>query len=144
MTDEEIAIKQRADTFARKNKESFVFDGTFSNLARSKENIKRSLNKKRFVQIVYVYQDPLQAWEFVKAREIKDGRKVPRYAFIQQYFTARHNVNLLKKEFSGSIKIDLIIKNIDGTYYNSSENINIIDNHIPEKYTKDDLEKLII
>lgn len=137
-------IADKIHDFALKNRQSFVFDGTFSNLERSKENIQRSLNKKRFVQIVYVYQDPLQAWAFVKAREIKDGRTVPRDAFIKQYFLARQNVNLLKKEFKGSIKIDLIIKNIDGTDYNSSENIDVIDNHIPEKYTKEHLEKLII
>jgi len=67
---------------ALSNKQSFIFDGTFSNLDRSRENIKRSLNRGRFVQIVYVYQDPKQAWEFVKAREAKDGRMVPRDAFI--------------------------------------------------------------
>lgn len=137
-------VADKMQDLALNNKQSFVFDGTFSNLERSKENIKRSLDKKRFVQIVYVYQDPLQAWEFVKAREIKDGRKVPRDAFIKQYFTARQNVNLLKKEFNNNIKVDLIIKNIDGTDYNSSENIDVIDNHISEKYTKNDLEKLIL
>ncbi len=137
-------IADKMQDLALKNKQSFVFDGTFSNPERSKENIKRSLDKKRFVQIVYVYQDPLQAWEFVKARELKDGRKVPRDAFMKQYFKARQNVNLLKREFRASIKIDLIVKNIDGTDYSSSENIDVIDNHIPEKYTRNDLGKLII
>lgn len=128
---------------ALKNGQSFVFDGTLSNFERSIENIKRSLDKKRFVQIVYVYQEPLQAWDFVKAREIKDGRKVPRDAFIKDYFLARCNANLLKEKFS-NIKVDLVVKNIDGTDFNYRENIDIIDNYIPEKYTKKELERIII
>lgn len=52
-------IADKIHDYALKNKQSFVFDGTLSNLARSKENIKRSLDKQRFVQIVYVYQNPL-------------------------------------------------------------------------------------
>jgi len=126
------------------NSQSFIFDGTLSNLERARENIKRSLDKNRFVQIVYVYQDPRQAWEFVKAREIKDGRKIPREAFISQYFKARENTNRLKGEFGSKIKVDLIVKNIDGTDFSYRENIDVIDKYIPEKYTKDDLEKIII
>ncbi|MDQ5893689.1 MAG: UDP-N-acetylglucosamine kinase [Patescibacteria group bacterium] len=129
---------------ALKNKQSFVFDGTLSNLDRSKQNIQRSLNKNRFTQILYVYQEPLQAWNFVKAREQKDGRKVPLEAFINQYFLARTNTNLLKKEFGNKLRVDLVVKNIDGTDFNYRENIDVVDNYIPEKYTVDDLRKLII
>lgn len=39
---------------------------------------------------------------------------------------------------------NFIVKNIDGTDFNYRENVDIIDNYIPEKYTKDDLNKLII
>jgi predicted ABC-type ATPase len=137
-------IADKIHDYALKNKQSFVFDGTLSNLERSKDNIRRSLNKGRFVQILYVYQEPLQAWNFVKVREIKDGRKIPRAAFLEQYFRARENVNCLKKEFGGAVKVDLVVKNIDGTDFSYRENIDVVDSHIPEKYTKEDLEKLII
>ncbi len=137
-------LADKIHDLALSNKQSFVFDGTFSNLDRSRENIKRSLNRGRFVQIVYVYQEPVQAWGFVKAREIKDGRVVPRDAFVTQYFKARENVNLLKKEFGEKIKVDLVVKNIDGTDFSYRENIEIIDSYIPERYTKNNLEKLII
>lgn len=136
-------IADKIHDFALENKQSFVFDGTFSNLVRSRENIKRSLKRKRFVQIVYVYQEPQQAWNFVKAREVQDGRKIPRNAFIEQYFAARKNVNLLKKEFKAEIRIDLVVKNIDGTDFNYRENIDVIDSYIPEKYNKSNLENLI-
>ena len=137
-------IADKMHDFALKNKQSFVFDGTLSNIDRSRENIKRSLNKNRFVQIVYVYQEPLQAWVFVKAREIKDGRRIPKEAFIAEYFQSRENVNLLRREFGVNIRVDLVIKNIDGTDFGYHENIDVIDNYIPEKYTKDSLNGLII
>jgi UDP-N-acetylglucosamine kinase len=76
------------------NRQSFVFDGTLSNIGKSRQNIERSLKRGRFVQIIYVYQDPIQAWEFVRAREKRDGRHVPLESFIRQYFTARQNVIL--------------------------------------------------
>lgn len=131
---------------ALSQKQSFVFDGTLSNMERSVENIRRSLNKGREVFIVYVYQDPIQAWGFVKKREAKDGRKVPKEAFIEQYFAARANVNLIKGMFTKegeTIKVDLIEKNIDGTNLRYKENISVIDNHIKEKYSKDTLVKVL-
>jgi adenylylsulfate kinase-like enzyme len=136
-------IADKIQDFALSNRQSFVFDGTLSNIARARENISRSLNKKRFVQILYVYQDPFQAWEFVKSREIKDGRNVPRDAFVEQYFTARRNVNILKEEFGDRIKVDVVIKNIDGTDFSYRENIDVIDNHVPEKYTEAYLRMMI-
>nr|WP_182312144.1 zeta toxin family protein [Comamonas testosteroni] len=35
-------------------KQSFILDGTFSNLSKSIDNIRRSLDRGRFVQILYV------------------------------------------------------------------------------------------
>ena len=137
-------LADKIHDFALDNRQSFIFDGTLSHLEISRKNIKRSLDRKRFVQIVYVYQEPLQAWNFVKAREERDGRRIPREAFIEQYFMARENVNCLKKEFGPAIKVDLVVKNIDGSDFSYRENIDVIDNYIPEKYTKDDLGKLII
>jgi UDP-N-acetylglucosamine kinase len=136
-------IADKIQDMALENKQNFVFDGTFSNIQRARENIQRSLKRSRFVQILYVYQEPIQAWKFVKAREEKDGRKVPREAFIEQYFLARKNVNEIKKEFGAKIKVDLVTKNIDGSDFSYKQNVDIIDNYIPEKYTQDELKALI-
>ena len=136
-------LADKIQDMALDNKQNFVFDGTFSNLEKARQNIQRSLHRRRFVQILYVYQEPIQAWKFVKARELKDGRKVPRAAFIEQYFLARKNVNALKQEFGNKIQVDLVTKNIDGTDFSYKQNVDIIDNYIPEKYTQNDLESLI-
>lgn len=137
-------LADRMHDLALEKKQNFVFDGTLSHLDKAWDNIKRSLDKRRFVQILYVYQEPLQAWQFVQEREKRDGRKIPREAFIEQYFKARENVNALKKGFGKNIQVDLVIKNIDGSDFRYKENVDIIDNYIPEKYTQSDLETLIV
>jgi predicted ABC-type ATPase len=129
---------------ALKQKQSFVFDGTFSNLEKSIQNIRRSLKRGREVFIIYVYQDPLQAWEFVKKRALKDGRVIPKEAFVEQYFAARANVNKVKEMFDKEVKVDLVEKNINGSNLRYKENISIIDNHIKEKYSSNTLSQLLI
>ncbi|MDP3402840.1 MAG: zeta toxin family protein [bacterium] len=124
---------------ALESRQNFVFDGTLSKIDKARKNIERSLKRNRLVQIIYVYQDPFQAWRFVKAREARDGRHIPREAFIEQYFLARENVNILKGEFGNRIKVDLIVKNIDGTNFAYHGNIDRVDRYIPELYSKEDL-----
>lgn len=149
--DKEEEIKNNAIFYAKKHKksiavennQSFLFDGTFSNLDKAKQNIQRSLQKERFVQIIYVYQDPLLAWAFVRKREQKDGRVIPKEAFVNQYFLARENVNTLKKVFGEYIKVTIIVKNIDGTDVDYWEDVSVIDNHIPEKYNRNTLELMV-
>lgn len=136
-------IADRMQDLALEQDQSYVFDGTLSNLERSRENISRCLKHKRIVQILYVYQDPLQAWKFVRARELKDGRVVPKDSFISQYFKARQNVDMLKQEFGQRIQVDMIVKNIDGTNLAYAANIDRIDRHIPQPYTEDTLREAL-
>lgn len=135
-------LAEKVHDLAIDNKQSFIFDTTFSKLDKARENIKRSINHKRPVQILYVYQDPLQAWNFVKQRELKDGRNVPKDAFIQEYFDARKTVNAIKSEFP-QVEIYLLIKNIDKSNNEYYQNVDI-DNYIKENYTADSLEKLLL
>lgn len=128
---------------AIKQKQSFVFDGTFTNLEKSIQNIERSLKRGREVSIVYVFQDPIQAWKFVQRRALKDGRFVPKEAFVSQYFSARENVNYVKKKFGNEVTVHLVVKNIDGSDFRYFENIDDIDTRIKEKYSKDNLSNLL-
>jgi len=136
-------IADKMQDYALSQNQSYIFDGTLTNLKRARENIIRSLKRNRDVFIVYVYQNPLQAWKFVKARESKDGRVIPRDVFVDHYFQARENVNILKNEFGKKIQIDIIVKNIDGTDFKYRENIDIVDSYIPEKYDRDKLNGLL-
>lgn len=124
--------------------QSFVLDATFSNLDRARSNIERSLKRKRYVQIAYVYQEPRLAWQFVQAREALEGRRVPPEQFVDQYFRAREVVNQIKKEFGNAIRVDLLLKNIDNSPRTFEANVDQIDSYIPEKYSREDVERLIV
>lgn len=136
-------LVEKIHDLALKQKQSFLLDGTLSNLAKAKDNIERSLRKKRMVQILYVYQDPKLAWGFVQAREQDEGRRILLEHFIDQYFLARKNVDSLKREFGQQIRVDLLLKEVDNSHRAYKANIDIIDNHISEKYNSETLWKTL-
>ena len=137
-------LLEKVHDFALEQSQSFIMDGTLSNIEKSRNNIQRSLKKKRFVQILYVYQDPLLAWKFVQAREATEGRRIQKETFIHQYFKARDNANQLKVVFGAQVKVDLLVKNIDNSTREYHSNVQNIDNHIHEKYTAESLNTLIL
>lgn len=128
-------LVEKVHDLALKQKQSFIFDGTLANYEKAVNNIERSLHKGRLVQILYVYQDPVLAWEFVKAREVEEGRRILAEHFISQYFSARDTVNHLKQHFGKELQVDLLLNDIDNSSRSYEANIDRIDNHIPEKYT---------
>lgn len=136
-------LVDRIHDLALKQKQSFILDGTLTNYDKAKQNISRSLKRGREVQILYIYQEPLLAWEFVQSREVVEGRHIIPEHFIEQYFAARKVVNRLKIEFKADIKVDLLLKNTDNTHRFYKAGVDQIDNYIPEKYIAADLEKLL-
>ena len=136
-------LVEKIHDFALKQKQSFLLDGTLSHYDKAEQNIARSLKKGRVVQILYVYQEPMLAWEFVQSREALEGRRIRPEHFIKQYFAARNVVNRLKEQFGQQIKVDLLFKNTDNSHRWYKAGVDRIDNHIPEKYTSADLEKLL-
>lgn len=121
------------------NKQSFLLDGTLANLDKARDNISRCLSKGRFVQILYVYQDPLLAWQFVQAREAAEGRRILPGHFVDQYFAARDVVNTLKLEYAKDVHVDLLIKHIDNSNRLYKAGVDKIDYHIPESHSRDSL-----
>lgn len=136
-------LVDRIHDLALSQKQSFLLDGTLSHYEIAEKNISRSLKRNRVVQILYVYQEPMLAWEFVKSREAVEGRRIRPEHFIEQYFAARNVVNRLKTTFGSDVKIDLLLKNTDNSNKLFKAGVDQIDNHIPEKYTPADLEKLL-
>lgn len=129
--------------FAIEQGQSFLLDGTFSNLAVARRNVERSLKRGRFVQILYVYQNPVLAWGFVKAREEAEGRRIRPEHFVDQYFAARDVVNALKLEYGGDTHVDLLLKHIDNSGRLYKAGVDKIDYHIPEQYTRADLTAML-
>ena len=134
-------LVERIHDLALKQRQSFILDGTLSKYGKAADNITRSLKKNRRVQILYVYLTPEQAWGFVQAREQTEGRNIPPGQFIEQYFAARKNVNSLKNKFGKELSVDLLLKDIDGSRKLYKSGIDQIDRHIPENYTRTDIEK---
>lgn len=128
---------------ALKNNQNFIFDGTFSHYNIAKLNIERSLNRNRRVEIIYIYQDPLLAWKFVQEREKKEGRKIEKEIFIQQFFDARNVVNKIKREFGNKVTLSLVIKDINANNERTEQNIDNIDNFVPHKYSVDSLKGVL-
>jgi len=136
-------LVEKMHDLALKQKQSFLLDGTLSNYNIAEKNIERSLKKGRVVQILYVYQKPHLAWDFVKAREFEEGRRIEPEHFIDQYFAARGVVNRLKIKFEGKVRVDLLLKNNDNSHRAYKANIDQIDYHVPEIYTRADIETMI-
>lgn len=136
-------LVEKIHDMALEQRQSFLLDGTLSNYEVAHKNIERSLGRRRVVQILYVYQEPRLAWEFVQARELAEGRRIRPEHFIDQYFAAREVVNRLKREYGSAISVDLLLKNNDNTNRLFKAGVDKIDYHTPEKYTRADIEHLL-
>lgn len=138
-----IPIVERIHDLALDQQQSFLLDGTLSSYKVAERNIQRSLTKGRTVQILYVYQEPHQAWKFVQAREAAEGRRIQPEDFARQYFDARVVVNRLKGDLGKRIQVDLLMKNNDGSHQFYRAGVDQIDNHIPEKYSVADVRRML-
>lgn len=138
-----IPVVERIHDLALKQKQSFLLDGTLASYDVALRNVQRSLGKKRAVQILYVYQEPAQAWAFVQAREAAEGRRIQPEDFVRQYFAPRQVVNRLKAELGKAIQVDLLMKNNDGSQRFYRAGVDQIDNHIPEKYSPAEVRQLL-
>ena len=92
--------------------------------------------------IIFVYQDPEQAWRFVKARESVEGRRVPPEAFVEQFINSQAVVSELKKEFRDQVDIIFMEKNLDGTKDKPYFNVADIDAMLDKKCTREPLEAI--
>ncbi len=123
---------------------SFILDGTFSSYIVAKRNIERAISRDYVITLTYVHQPPHVSWQFVVAREEKEGRRIHKQVFAEQYLSSIETVNRIKKEFGDQVQLDLLIRN-----YNQSAETNILLNQekIDEKrlgiYTFDELMRIL-
>ncbi len=129
------------------NKQTVIVDGTLSNYEKAKENIARSLSRKRTVFIFYIYQKPEVAWQFTLAREKIEGRNIPKDVFVDQFIRVRETIDQIQKEFKGQILIYLVKKDFQT---NEVESVNLIqssnqglDEYLPDRYTKEQIIELL-
>lgn len=128
--------------YALKNNINVILDGTFA-YNGALENIERSLKHGRKVEIFFVYQDPLQAWDFTQKREALEHRRVSKDVFIDSFFKSRENVNKAKETFGSKIELNLIIKDFEKDLEQLELNVENIDPYIKKSYTKEELGELL-
>jgi hypothetical protein len=98
---------------------------------------RRQSERGRLVQILYVYQEPAFAWQFVRARQIHEGRHIPAEKFVDQYFMAREVVQKLKDNYGDQIRVDVLLKNTDGTTQRSFTDVDDVDKWVPERFNRE-------
>lgn len=136
-------IVERTLDKAFTRRQSFLLDGTLSNYQVAHKNVKRSLDKKRDVLILFVYQSPKLAWQFVQSREQLEGRRIRQDTFIEQFLESQKVIRKLKQDFGSQIKVDLLLKDNDGRTRMYHANIQAVENHVKEKYSRETLCRLI-
>lgn len=105
-------VVEKLHDYVLAKRQNFILDGTLSNFEKAKGNIQRSLNKRRSVFIFYVYQEPIVAWQFTQRREKKEGRHIPKEAFIEQFFGAKETVNKIKEHFGKQVIVYFVEKDL--------------------------------
>ncbi|MDX1464825.1 MAG: zeta toxin family protein [Halomonas sp.] len=137
-------LVERIHDLMLKQRQSFILDGTLASLDVARKNIERSLNKDRDVQIFFVYQHPKLAWQFVCSREEVEGRNIPLDSFIRQFLDVQDVVRQIKQDFGDRVTLDMIVKNNDGANQLWEADIDSIDAYLPERYTREQLESLLV
>lgn len=122
---------------------SNLLDGTFA-YAGWRKNVNRAVSQKRIIDIYYIYQDPMIAWQFTKDRAARNGRHVPRDVFIDTYIDSIENANLAKEEYGEKLKLHFVHKDHStNSVISQAIDIKAIDKHLPRVYTREELNELI-
>jgi UDP-N-acetylglucosamine kinase len=127
---------------ALKQHQSVLIDGTFA-YHGWRENIEMSLHDKRLVEIYYLYQEPTVAWDFVKKRELAEGRAVPLDVFVKDYTDCIDNVCKAKEVFGDKVVIYYAKNNYQKKLEYVKINVGDIRTYLPNVYTNDELKALI-
>lgn len=125
--------------FVLKYRLHVLLDGTFQNYDKAISNIERSVCCKRAIEVFYVFQDPLIAWEFTCKREAVEGRNIPKEAFIKALFSANENVKKIKEECGKTVALHVVLKNIANDNEKIYYDVDGVDKYVKIGYTADEL-----
>jgi len=127
---------------ANKKGQNVLLDGTFT-YSGWKDNVERSVNKGRYIEIYYLHQDPVVAWNFVKERESKQGRAVPKEVFIDAYLRSAKNVNRAKDLFGSRITVNFVKNNYQKSVKEIVVDVVHIDDSLTEMYNRAKLGQIL-
>ena len=124
-----------------RNNQSFILDGTLQKYDTALRNVTKVLEKRKQVDIFYLYQDPEIAWRFTQAREKIEGRNIGMRAFVNALFLSKENVDKLKQVFGEKVLLHLVKKDYKHDIEQYLISVENIDNHLRFQYSKEDLER---
>lgn len=96
------------------------------------------------VEIYFIYQNPIIAWNYTKLREKKEGRFVPKDRFINAYFKSRENVRGILKEYGDVVSVHVVLKDYNNKIATIIPDVTDLDLILPGSYTKPELEVKLI
>ena len=129
--------------YIQNNSLNAIIDTTFAS-PKSVQNVARAIKRGRKVGILYLYQDPVIAWNYTQKRERMEGRTVPKSVFINAYFAAKKNVSTIKEMYGNQVELHLFEKDKENSFVKKAKfNVLSLDKHLKESYTVSMLEKLL-
>lgn len=134
-------IVEKCIDFAMDKSINLLLDGTLSHWPVANKNIMRALTARRNVVVMFVLQDPQVSWEFVKAREMIEGRRILLETFVDQYFGSLEVMKQVIATFSPRVITWCTVKN---AMTGQSDNIllkttDCLEKLIKQQYTRDAL-----
>ena len=126
----------------RKGGQNVVLDGTFA-YGNWRENVERSLDHGRTVEIYYLHQDPLVAWDFVQKRQAEHGRAVPVDVFVRSYRQSIENVQKAIELFGKNVTVYFAKNNYTKTVESIAVDVHNIEKLLGKRYTEDELKELL-
>lgn len=101
-----VKVADKVLKFCFKNNLNFIFDWTFRNFNKIKENFWQCKKYNRKSLITLIYQEPRISFYYTFLRKLKKKRNVPIDIFIDWFYGSIQNVFKAKKDFHN---LDLII-----------------------------------
>ncbi len=122
-----------------------ILDGTFA-YGDAAGNIQRSLAHNRTIELWFIYQNPVLAWEFTKVREARETRHVSKDIFIKAYFASRDNVRQVKEQFGQDVELNILIKDYETGREEFKLNVpaDELDRIVNGSYALEDLERILV
>lgn len=130
-------------SFASKNHQSAIVDGTLANMENAEKNIQKIIDRNGKAAIVYVYQDPELAWRFTVEREAVEGRRIEKDTFIKALFSSKDNVDSLKQKFGSDLYILFVEKDYKKGIKNFKINVDDINQYVAITHTAEELGDML-
>ncbi len=131
--------------FVLKKRFHSLLDGTFQKYEKALNNIQRSIDRGRSIDVFYVFQDPIVAWNFTQKRETVEGRNIPKSAFVESFFASNENVKRIKMELGDLVHLHVVVKDISNQNEEIWYNVDVDDVDLYAKigYSCVNLEKIL-